>query len=49
MVHSFGVGIVGTGNVVYIFVPSILSKRSIGHSFSERNFTLYLNLFYLYI
>ena len=47
MVRSFGVGIVGTRNV-YIFVPSIHRKSSLGHSFSERN-TLYLNTVFKYI
>ena len=47
--RSFGVGIMqGTRNV-YIFVPSIHRERSFDHSFSERNFALYLNSFYLYI
>ena len=43
--RSFGVEIVGTRNV-YIFVPSILRKRSFGHSFSERNFARYFNRFF---
>ena len=44
MVRSFGLGIVGNRNI-YIFVPSIPRFRSFGHSFSERNFAVYLNRF----